>query len=98
MRPMLPVFTLTALFACLTPLQARAQVTFAAPAPALPAGHRTELTVDGRPLTGDLVRATADGLVLWRYDTGAPIRSSAALGAGPDGQPGAIVYYGAGNG
>lgn len=45
-------------------------MTFAALAPALPAGHRTELTEDGRLLTGDLVRATADGLVLWRYDTG----------------------------
>jgi len=71
MRLTLPVFTLAAgMLACLFPSQARAQVTLAAVAPDLPAGHRTVLTVDGRPLTGDLVRASADGVVLWRYDTG----------------------------
>lgn len=69
---MRPTFVLTAgLLACLVPFEASAQVTLAALAPRLPQGHRTVLTVDGHPLTGDLVRATADGVVIWRYDTGA---------------------------
>ena len=38
------------------------------------------------------------GRLLWSYDTGEPIRSSPALGAAPSGQPGQIVYFGAGNG
>ena len=72
MRPTPTVLVFAAaLFAWFVPTEARAQVTLAALAPQLPDGHRTELTVDGRPLVGDLVRATADGVVLWRYDTGA---------------------------
>ncbi|MFN7977936.1 MAG: hypothetical protein U0P30_07355 [Vicinamibacterales bacterium] len=72
MRLTLPMLTLAAtLLACLAPRPAQAQVSLAAIAADLPTGHRTELTVDGRPLTGDLVRASADGIVLWRYDTGA---------------------------
>lgn len=38
------------------------------------------------------------GDVMWMYDTGAPIRSSAAIGRCPDGEPGDIVYFGCGNG
>jgi outer membrane protein assembly factor BamB len=39
-----------------------------------------------------------DGSLKWRFDVGDPIRSSAVLGGGPQGEPGAIVYFGAGNG
>ncbi len=38
------------------------------------------------------------GTLLWRYDTGAPIRSSPVLGRKPEGEAGWIVYFGAGNG
>ncbi len=41
---------------------------------------------------------TPEGEVRWTYDTGDPIRSSPALGASPEEAPGAIVYFGAGNG
>lgn len=58
--------------------RAHAQVALAALAPQLPDGLRTELTVDGRPLVGEFVRATADGVALWRYDTGATEESAAA--------------------
>lgn len=79
MRPTFRLYTLAAaMLACLVPAQARAQVTFAALAPRLPVGHRTVLTLDGRPLTGELVRATADGLVFLRYDTGATEEVAAA--------------------
>ena len=77
MRPMFAA-VLALVAAVVVPVEARAQVTFAAVAPVLPAGHRTALTVDGRPLTGELVRATADGVVLWRYDTGATEEIAAA--------------------
>lgn len=71
MRHLLRVCTPSViLLAWLAPPHALAQVTFADVAPRLPRGHRTVLTVDGRPLVGELVRATADGLTLWRYDTG----------------------------
>lgn len=79
MRPTPTVLVLAvALCAWCVPAEAHAQVSLAALAPRLPDGHRTELTVDGRPLVGDLVRATADGVVLWRYDTGATEEIAAA--------------------
>lgn len=39
-----------------------------------------------------------DGTLLWKYDTGDPIRSSPALGRAPAGEQGDIVYFGSGNG
>ncbi len=78
MRPTFAAALIAVLSAVTIPSEAGAQVTLAAVAPDLPAGHRTELTVDGRPLAGDLVRATADGVVLWRYDTGATEEIAAA--------------------
>jgi outer membrane protein assembly factor BamB len=38
------------------------------------------------------------GSLLWAYDTGAPIRSSPALGRAPEGEAGDVVYFGCGNG
>lgn len=65
------IFVITAaLLGGLTASEASAQVTLAALAPRLPQGHRLVLRVDGKSLTGDLVRASADSLVLRRYDTG----------------------------
>lgn len=78
MRPMLAAAVIAAGCSWIVPAEAHAQVTFAALAPQLPDGHRTEFTVDGRPLAGDVVRATADGVVLWRYDTGTTEEIAAA--------------------
>ncbi len=39
-----------------------------------------------------------DGSLMWQFDTGDPIRSSPALGPAPQGEDGAIVYFGSGNG
>ncbi|MBN2503703.1 MAG: PQQ-like beta-propeller repeat protein [Anaerolineales bacterium] len=47
---------------------------------------------------GSLYALNPKGELLWRYDTGAPIRSSPVLGCMPKGQEGQIVYFGNGNG
>ncbi len=65
------------------------------------------LSVDAQGETNALFFGSADGVLyaldprgtlLWRYDTGAPIRSSPVLGRKPEGEAGWIVYFGAGNG
>lgn len=38
------------------------------------------------------------GELLWKYDTGDPVRSSPAVGRGPEGERPGIVYVGSGNG
>lgn len=62
---------------------------------------------DGAGRTDAIYIASADGSVyalspsgklLWRYDTGAPVRSSPTLGRMPSGRPGRIVYVGSSNG
>lgn len=47
---------------------------------------------------GVLYALDTKGALLWRYDTGAPIRSSAVIGRAPKGEKGTIVYFGCGNG
>jgi outer membrane protein assembly factor BamB len=47
---------------------------------------------------GRFYALSPEGDLLWSYDTGAPIRSSAALGRAPEGEDGWIVYFGCGNG
>lgn len=47
---------------------------------------------------GRLRALDPEGRIRWTYDTGDVIRSSPVLGAGPEGEPDAIVYFGAGNG
>ncbi len=46
---------------------------------------------------GSLYALRPDGSLIWRYDTGDPIRSSPAVGRGPNGS-GDIVYVGSSNG
>ena len=46
---------------------------------------------------GSFYAVDPQGKLLWKYDTGDPIRSSPALGKAADGQ-GQIVYFGDGNG
>ena len=46
---------------------------------------------------GLLYSVSPEGSLQWSFDTGAPIRSSIAVGTGPDGQ-GHIAYFGAANG
>ncbi len=45
---------------------------------------------------GSLYALDPTGKMVWKYDTGAPIRSSPAVGLSPDGLE--IVYFGCGNG
>ncbi len=45
---------------------------------------------------GNLYALRPDGKLLWKYDTGAPVRSSPAIGLAPDGSE--IIYFGCGNG
>ena len=45
---------------------------------------------------GNLYALRPDGRLLWKYDTGAPIRSSPSISLAPDGQE--IIYFGCGNG
>ncbi|MGC9348867.1 MAG: PQQ-binding-like beta-propeller repeat protein [Anaerolineae bacterium] len=47
---------------------------------------------------GYVYAVSPQGEMLWRYDTGAPIRSSPVLGRMPPGEEGWIVYVGSGNG
>jgi outer membrane protein assembly factor BamB len=65
------------------------------------------LGVDGRGRTDAIYVASTDGSVyalspsgrlLWRYDTGDPIRSSPVLGAAPAAEHRGIVYVGSSNG
>ena len=61
------------------------------------AGGRTNAVYVGSA-DGTMYALDPAGTLEWKYDTGDPIRSSPALGAAPDGQPGAILYFGSGNG
>jgi outer membrane protein assembly factor BamB len=45
---------------------------------------------------GNLYAISPDGKLLWKHDTGAPIRSSPTIGLSPDGAE--IVYFGSGDG
>jgi len=45
---------------------------------------------------GNLYALRPDGKLLWKYDTGAPIRSSPVIGLTPGGAE--IIYFGCGNG
>jgi len=65
------------------------------------------LRVNARDETDAVIFGSADGSVyavdpqgrqIWRYDTGAPVRSSPALGRKPEGEEGWIAYVGSGNG
>lgn len=47
---------------------------------------------------GSLYALDPSGALLWKYDAGAPIRSSPVLGQAPEGESGKIVYFGCGNG
>jgi outer membrane protein assembly factor BamB len=47
---------------------------------------------------GSIYRLDPDGNLVWRYDTGDPIRSSPALGLPPKGESGRILYVGSSNG
>lgn len=47
---------------------------------------------------GSMYAVSTSGELLWRYDAGAPIRSSAVLGRTPQSEDGWIVYFGCGNG
>jgi outer membrane protein assembly factor BamB len=47
---------------------------------------------------GLLYALSPDGDLMWRFDTGAPIRSSPVIGRAPTGEPGQIVYFGNGDG
>lgn len=47
---------------------------------------------------GSLYKISPSGQLLWRYDTGDPIRSSPSVGQAPAPQTGDIVYFGSGNG
>lgn len=47
---------------------------------------------------GTFYALSPQGDLLWKYDVGAPIRSSPALGRAPAGEPGDVVYFGCGNG
>jgi outer membrane protein assembly factor BamB len=65
------------------------------------------ISVNSQGTTDAIVFGSTDGYVyavspqgklLWRYNTGAPIRSSPVLGRKPPGQEGWIVYVASGNG
>ena len=47
---------------------------------------------------GSVYALTPQGRLLWSYDTGAPVRSSPALGAAPGADHSGIVYVGSSNG
>ena len=47
---------------------------------------------------GSVYALSPSGRLMWRYDTGAPVRSSPVLGRMPSGRPGEIVYVGSSNG
>ncbi len=47
---------------------------------------------------GSVYALTPAGRLLWRYDTGAPVRSSPAIGLAPAGAGHEIVYVGSSNG
>jgi outer membrane protein assembly factor BamB len=47
---------------------------------------------------GSIYKLDADGNLVWRYDTGDPIRSSPVLGMPPKGEPGRILYVGSSDG
>ena len=47
---------------------------------------------------GSVYALTPSGRLLWRYDTGAPVRSSPVLGRAPVGERGEILYVGSSNG
>jgi outer membrane protein assembly factor BamB len=47
---------------------------------------------------GAVYAISPQGKLLWRYDTGDPVRSSPVLGRAPDGEHGDILYVGSSNG
>ncbi len=47
---------------------------------------------------GSIYKLDTDGNLIWRYDTGAPIRSSPVLGHAPKGESGRILYVGSSDG
>ena len=47
---------------------------------------------------GSIYKLDTDGNLIWRYDTGDPIRSSPVLGRAPKGESGRILYVGSSNG
>lgn len=47
---------------------------------------------------GRMYAVNPKGELMWKYDTGDPIRSSPAVGLGPRGEHAGIVYFGSGNG
>jgi outer membrane protein assembly factor BamB len=47
---------------------------------------------------GSIYKISPDGDLVWRYDTGDPIRSSPVLGLPPEGESGRILYVGSSNG
>ncbi len=47
---------------------------------------------------GSMYALSTTGELIWRYDTGAPIRSSAVLGRAPESGDDWILYFGCGNG
>ena len=62
-----------------------------------PSGRTTAIVVASTD--GSVYALSPSGQLIWRYDTGAVIRSSPAVGAAPPGDPaGHIVYVGAADG
>jgi outer membrane protein assembly factor BamB len=47
---------------------------------------------------GSIYKISPEGELVWRYDTGDPIRSSPVLGLPPKGESGRILYVGSSNG
>jgi outer membrane protein assembly factor BamB len=65
------------------------------------------LGIDERGHTNAIYFGSTDGVLyalnpagelLWKVDTGAPIRSSPALGRAPEGESGDVIYFGNGDG
>ncbi len=59
-------------------------------------GHTTAIYIASTD--GSVYALSPSGRLLWRYDTGDPIRSSPVLGAAPAGEHGQILYVGSSNG
>ncbi len=60
------------------------------------AGHTTAIYIASAD--GSVYAVSPAGKLLWRYDTGDPIRSSPVLGAAPAGEHRQILYVGSSNG
>ena len=59
-------------------------------------GHTTAIYIGSTD--GSVYALSPSGRLLWRYDTGDPIRSSPVLGPAPAGTHGEILYVGSSNG